>query len=266
MSDRVVLAPDLAPALSAAGLASAEALLTLGDADAEAPHVVAEVALDVPGTIGRFHLKRYHYAGWGRSKGLVGRGTLWGRAPEVNEFRALTRLHEIGVPAVRPVAAAARTRGGRLVAHALLTEHVPDATDLAHRLRAADDPVGRDPATRRRVLTWIGRHLARMHAEGFVHGDCHARNILVRTEEDEEVHVWFLDCRRGGNATPRRGPFHDLATLDADLKGLVPVADRLRALRAWLPEDEPSRKHHARVARRRERLVRRDARRGRTRR
>ena len=266
MTDRVLLAPALAPALSAAGLASAQALLTLGDAPSDASHVLEIVDLEIPGTVGRFHLKRYHYGTWRRAKGLLGRGTLWGRAPEVNEFRALQRLREIGVPAVRPVAAASRTRRGRLVGHALLTEHVPDAVDLARRLRTCGDPVREDRAVRRRTLISIANHLARMHAEGFVHGDCHARNVLVRLDDGSEPHVVFLDCRRGGAPSWRRPPLLDLATLDGDLAGLVPATDRLRALRAWLPEGTPCRKTHAAVARRRQRRLRGDARRGRTRR
>jgi hypothetical protein len=276
VGDRILLEPGLAPALAAAGLASVDALLAL-NGPPDAPHVVTEVHVDVAGTCGHFHLKRYHYAGWARSRGLVGRGSLWGRAPEMNEFRALSRLREMGIPAVRPVAAASRTRRGRLVAHALLTEHTPNATDLATRLRDADDPLSLEPPLRRRVLDRIGHHLGRMHAEGFVHRDCHARNILVRLParadpradavgDDGEVRIFFLDCRRGGNASLRKGPLYDLATLDADLLGLVPASDRLRLLTAWLPEGESPRKTYARVRRLRARIVSRDARRGRTRR
>ena len=118
---------------------------------------------------------------------------------------------------------------------------------------------------RRRTLAAIGTHLAHMHGEEFVHSDCHARNILVRLDDDEP-HVVFLDCRRGGTPTPRRTLLVDLATLDGDLVDLVSATDRLRMLRTYLPEGEPSRKLHARIGRKRERLLRRDARRGRARR
>ena len=113
-----ILDEALAPSLHAAGLTSVDKFLALGG-PAGAPSVVTAIDLPVEGTVGRFHLKRYAYEGWGRSKGLLGRGTLWGTAPEVNEFRVLQWMRENQVPAVRPVAAAARTSGGRLVAHAL---------------------------------------------------------------------------------------------------------------------------------------------------
>ena len=145
--------------------------------------------VDVPvdGTVGRFHLKRYHYPDWSKSKGLLGRGTGWGMAPELREFKNLEFLREKGVSAVRPVAAAALTKSGRLVRHALLTEHIPDTIDLAKRLATRGDPVRDDPPTRRRVAELLGRLVHRMHMEAFTHRDLHARNVLVRVDEDGPV-------------------------------------------------------------------------------
>lgn len=236
MGDRLLLDAALAPALHAAGVRNAEALLALGGPP-EDPSVVTTLELPVEGTVGRFHLKRYTYAGWAESKGLLGRGTLWGAAPEVNEFRVLAWMRQNQVPAVRPVAAAARTKGGRLVAHALLTEHVPAAVDLQRRLQDPADPLRTARATRRRVGELIGRCLQRMHSFGYVHRDVFARNILVRLDEDGP-RIWFLDCRRGGPPSWRSGSWHDLATLDADWKGRWPRSDRLATLRAYLSEED----------------------------
>jgi hypothetical protein len=234
MGVRVLLDPRLAPALNAAGLASASRLFGLGG-DPAARRFVGTVDLPVEGTLGRFHVKRYRYDGWGTSKGLLGRGTLWGKAPEVAEFRALQWLREHGVAAVRPVAAASEARGGRLVAHALMTELVPGAVDVAKRLATPGDPLRDDPRVRRRFAELAGRLLHRMHAEGFVHRDCFARNVLVRVDDDD-VRLWLCDCRRGGPPSWRTGPWHDLAALDGDLKGRMPRTDRLRALEAYLDE------------------------------
>lgn len=231
MGIRFHLDKALAPALAAAGLASAAALFRLGGA-ADATSVVTELELPVDGTVGRFHLKRYRYAGWGRAQGLLGRGTLWGTAPEVKEFKNLAFLREHGVPAVRPVAAASATEGGRLVAHALLTEHVPDATDLARRLETPGDPVRDDVEVRRRVAELLGRHVHRMHSEGFAHRDLFARNVLVRVDADGPA-LWFCDCRRGGPPSFRWKYDDDLAALDLDLRDRWPRTDRLRVLRAY---------------------------------
>jgi tRNA A-37 threonylcarbamoyl transferase component Bud32 len=234
VSVRVLLDPTLAPALSAAGLASAARILRFGG-DPDAKAFVGFADLPVEGTCGRFHVKRYRYDGWSESRRLLGRGTLWGSAPEVSEFRALAWLREKAVPAVRPVAAAATTRRGRLVAHALVTELVPGAVDLRRRLETPGDPVREDARARRSVLEGLARHLDRMHAEGFVHRDAHARNVLVRLDDDAP-RLWLCDCRRGGPPSWRHGTAHDLATIDADLDGRVPRTDRLRALRAYLHE------------------------------
>jgi tRNA A-37 threonylcarbamoyl transferase component Bud32 len=228
---RLLLDKALAPALAAAGLNSAAALFRLGG-DPEAESVVTTVDVPVEDTSGRFHLKRYRYPGWGASKGLLGRGTLWGTAPEVREFRNLAFLREKGVAAVRPVAAASETRSLRLVAHALLTEHVTDGIDLARRLETPGDPVREDKTVRRRVAELLGRNVHRMHVEGFVHRDLFSRNVVVRVEE-ETPYLWFCDCRRGGPPSMRRKPLDDLATLDSDLRGRLSRTDRLRALRAY---------------------------------
>jgi Lipopolysaccharide kinase (Kdo/WaaP) family len=228
---RLLLDKALAPALAAAGLNSAAALFRLGD-DPDAESVVAVVDVPVDETSGRFHLKRYRYAGWGASKGLLGRGTLWGTAPEIQEFRNLAFLREKGVPAVRPVAAASETRALRLVAHALLTEHVVDGLDLGRRMAAPGDPVRESPAVRRRVAELLGRHVHRMHQEGFVHRDLFARNVVVSLEEDGPF-IRFCDCRRGGPPSLRRKAVDDLASLDSDLARAWSRTDRLRALRAY---------------------------------
>lgn len=246
MGDRLLMDPTLAPALHAAGVGSAAALLSLGG-DPEAPHVVRTVELPVEGTVGRFHLKRYAYDGWGRSKGLLGRGTLWGAAPELNEFRVLAALRENQIPAVRPVAAAARTRGGRLVAHALLTEHVPGAIDLMRRWLEPSDALRTSRRLRRRVMELIGRCVHRMHAFGQVHRDLYARNILVRIEDDEP-RIWFCDCRRGGPPGLRHGLWDDLATLDADWKGKLSRTDRRAALGAYLDDGDDAGAALAKIA------------------
>jgi tRNA A-37 threonylcarbamoyl transferase component Bud32 len=256
VGDTLRLDPALAPALHAAGLGSADALLALGG-DPDAPHVVRSVDLAVEGTVGRFHLKRYAYDGWGRSKGLLGRGTLWGAAPELNEFRVLSALRENQIPAVRPVAAAARTRGGRLVAHALLTEHVPGAIDFMRRWLDPADPLRASRRLRRRVMELIGRCVHRMHAFGTVHRDLYARNILVRLEDDEP-RIWFCDCRRGGPPSLRHGFWDDLASLDADWKGRIPRTDRRAALAAYLEEGQDAGAVLAKIAARRAQVRLRD--------
>jgi hypothetical protein len=231
MGDRLLLDKPLAPALAAAGIRSAQALFALGG-DLAATSVVARVDLPVEGTAGKFHLKLYRYPSWGASRGLLGRGTLFGTAPEVKEFRNLAFLRENGVSAVRPIAAAALAQGGRLVAHALLTEHVEGSIDLATRITTPGDPVRDDPAVRRRVAEFLGRQVHRMHMQAFCHRDLRARNVLVRLD-DGDVGVFLCDVRRGGPPSFRWKYEDDLAQLDADLVGRWSRRSRVGALRAY---------------------------------
>jgi len=232
MGTRLLLDKNLAPALAAAGLNSAAGILRLGG-DGEATSVVKEVEVPVEGTVGKFHLKLYRYAGWATAKGLLGRGTLYGTAPEILEFKNLAFLREKGVSAVRPIAAVSVVEKGLLKAHALLTEHVPDAPDLARRLATPGDPILVDVRLRRRVCELLGRIIHRMHMEAFAHRDLFARNVLVRIDEDGQPGLWLCDCRRGGPPSLRWKSQDDLATLDSDLKGRLPRADRLRILRTY---------------------------------
>ena len=104
MGTRLVLDKKLAPAIASAGLRSSDAILALGG-EPSATSLVATIDLPVEGTTGRFHLKRYRYPTWAKSKGLFGRGTVFGTAPEIREFKNLEFLREKLVPAVRPIAA-----------------------------------------------------------------------------------------------------------------------------------------------------------------
>ena len=98
MGVRLLFDKLLAPALAAAGLRSADALFRLGG-DPDATSLVTMVDVPVDGTVGRFHLKRYYYPNWAASKGLLGRGTGWGTAPELQEFKNLEFLRQKGVSA-----------------------------------------------------------------------------------------------------------------------------------------------------------------------
>jgi hypothetical protein len=79
MGTRLHLDKNLAPALAAAGLNNAAGILRLGG-DPKATSVVTIVELPVEGTVGKFHLKRYQYAGWATAKGGRPRHALRDRA------------------------------------------------------------------------------------------------------------------------------------------------------------------------------------------
>ncbi|MDJ0973359.1 MAG: lipopolysaccharide kinase InaA family protein [Planctomycetota bacterium] len=222
MNPTLLVAEDLEDALAAAGVTSAKALLDLGLGPDETS-VRKALRLKVKGTSGRFYFKGYRYPTGRKRRKLLGRGTLFGRAPELREFEALRWLRGHDLPAVRPVAACALHDRRQLMAQALLTEWVKDAPDLAARLATQDDPVRTSSDVRLKIAAALGSALARMHLHDFVHADCHARNVIVRLEDDEP-RIWLLDCRRGRVVRPvraRRGALYDLACLRVDLRPAV---------------------------------------------
>lgn len=219
---------SLRDAADAAGLHAPDALYGLCPLPA-ATSWRGYVQVPLDGTKGRFYLKCYRYPDWRKSRGLIGRGSLVGTAPEIAEFRALQWLRSHDVPAVRPIAAASTQLRGRLVAHALLTEVVPGVHNLADCLSDASHPLRGHGPTLDALLAELGRVVARMHLHGFAHRDLHARNILVRLDATGP-RCWLLDCRRGGPGR-RRGPLHDLASLRRDL---LEGASACLSQSAWL--------------------------------
>lgn len=214
MSAVWLIDPDLREAADAAGLTSPDALYALCP-EPEATSWRGYVQLPIKGTGGRFHLKCYRYPGWRKSRGLIGRGSVLGTAPEVAEYRALEWLRRHDVPAVRPVAAASTKQRGRLQAHALLTEVVPRARDLADCLADPAHPIRGDGPTLQGLLAALGLVVARMHLHGFAHRDLFMRNVIVRLD-GAGPRCWLLDCRRGGPGG-RRDQLRDLGGLRQDL-------------------------------------------------
>jgi tRNA A-37 threonylcarbamoyl transferase component Bud32 len=87
---------------------------------------------------------------------------------------------------------------------------------------------------RRLLARSLGKTLARLHQEGFRHGDLYAKHVLVNPATRR---VTFLDWQRGrlgcGNDWPSR--LRDLAALDATLvEELAAPRERLVFLRAYL--------------------------------
>jgi tRNA A-37 threonylcarbamoyl transferase component Bud32 len=239
MKAQWLVQPALREAAKAGGLHGPDSLYALCPAPS-ATSWRGYVEQPLAGTNGRFHLKCYRYPSWRKSRGLIGRGSLTGTAPEIAEFRALQWLRSHDVPAVRPIAAASTRVRGRLVAHALLTEVVPRVHNLADCLSDPAHPVRGHGPTLRALLMELGQVVARMHLHGFAHRDLHARNILVRVDA-AGPRCWLLDCRRGGLGR-RRGPLHDLASLRRDLlvASTPPLSqsDWLRFLGAYLGSGE----------------------------
>ncbi|MCZ6598935.1 MAG: hypothetical protein O7B99_14960 [Planctomycetota bacterium] len=180
--------------------------------------------------------------------------------PRLNEYANLAWLRDHGFGAPRPVLAGAIHRSGMPVFQFLYTEAIEGARTLRDVFESGPESL-RAPALRR-----LGAEVARLHRFGFVHRDLFPRNVLVTGDA-----VHFLDAWRGGPGRGLRGPDYDLACLMLHGAELFrPDEQRLlfEGYFAALEKDGAAvrrEKRLAAVARERDRLVRRLARRpGRT--
>lgn len=105
------------------------------------------------------------------------------RARPIAEFHMLARLHKVGLPVPRPLAAQC-TRAGLFYSGDLLTRRLLDVTPLADLPGLAQ--------TKAEMWTATGACIRRFHDYGLVHADLNARNILVGSVLD----VYLIDFDR----------------------------------------------------------------------
>jgi 3-deoxy-D-manno-octulosonic acid kinase len=101
-----------------------------------------------------------------------------------SEWRLLARLHALGLPVPRPVAASV-SRGIGFYRADLITRRIAQAIPLAQHLALEPLPAG--------VWQGIGRCLHRFHDAGVHHADLNARNILL----DKSLQPYLIDFDRG---------------------------------------------------------------------
>lgn len=146
---------------------------------------------------------------------------LLGQSPADREWRALRALFEAGICVPRPRALG--EIGGR---DRLLAMEWIEASRLAEALDS--------PRARREIAIALGRAIAGLHAHGFVHGDLHHGNVLVRTS----VPV-LLDLQRARPSRSAAARRIDLAHLDHSLAPYVSTAGRVRLRAAALGLSRP---------------------------
>lgn len=134
-------------------------------------------------------------------------------------FRKSYHLELAGVPTARVVAAAERRVLGVLLRSYLLMEEIPGATTLQKLLRSAAQP---SPT----LVREVARLVARLHHEGFTHGDLNERNLVI----DGQGRVLLidldaLDCT--GAVTAARAA-EDLARLARDMSRHATVTREMR--------------------------------------
>jgi tRNA A-37 threonylcarbamoyl transferase component Bud32 len=141
-------------------------------------------------------------------------------------FRKAYHLELAGVPTARVVAAAERRPLGLLLRSYLLMEELPDTVMLRRHLRDGHRP---GPA----LLRALARLVARLHDEGFTHGDLNERNLLLNPAG--QVFLIDLDALTHAGVVPGDAAARDLGRLAADMARhpQVTPADLRAFLRAY---------------------------------
>ena len=176
----------------------------------------------------RYYVKRYLGNGknavrrWFGLRGLV--------APQrvVKEWKNLLLFRKWGIPTATLVGYGLERKYGSFVRGALITEEIPNTTDL-ERLATASDPCLRDRRWMAQVLRQVANITRTLHAAGFAHNDLKWRNLLV--DGGGSPTVYLIDCPSGGmwwGVFLKYRIIKDLACLDKVAKYQLSRSQRLR--------------------------------------
>ena len=169
----------------------------------------------------RYYVKRYTSAGKGLRR-FIGRSRIEG------EWRNLLYFRAWGLPVATVVGYGMERRGGFFQRGAMITEELPDTTDLS-QLATGNDPRLQDRKWVSHVLQQVALATREMHQHRFAHNDLKWRNILV--DNQPFSNIYLIDCPGG---TFWWGPFleyrkiKDLACLDKFAKLQLSRTQRLR--------------------------------------
>ncbi|HRD93358.1 lipopolysaccharide kinase InaA family protein [Accumulibacter sp.] len=176
----------------------------------------------------RYYVKRYSGNGKNMKRRWFGLRR-WLGPPRVRaEWRNLLAFRAWGIPTATLVAYGLERRFGGFTRGALVTEEIPDTTDLA-QIAYASDPRMSDRRWLRQVATQIASITRTMHAAGFAHNDLKWRNLLV--DRGTSPTVYLIDCPSGSyyrGAVLGYRVVKDLACLDKLGKEYLSRSQRLR--------------------------------------
>ncbi len=174
-----------------------------------------------------YYVKRYTGAGKNLRR-YVGRPRI--RA----EWENLLNFHAWGIPSATVVGFGQERRRGAFVRGALITEELPDTSDLA-RIASQRDARLRDGAWVAHVSRQIAWATRMMHDQGFTHNDLKWRNLLV--DNRALGNVYFIDCPGGSfwwGPMLRYRIIKDLACLDKVARHHLSRSQRLAFYKLYL--------------------------------
>ncbi|MBM7061178.1 lipopolysaccharide core heptose(I) kinase RfaP [Pseudomonas sp. UL073] len=163
-----------------------------------------------------YFVKIHRGIGWGE----IAKNLLSARAPVLGagqEWRALQRLHQAGVPTMTAVAYGERGANPASQHSFIITEELAPTIDLEQfSLNWREQPPA--PRLKRALIAEVAQMTGRMHRAGVNHRDCYICHFLLHTERPvtaDDLRLSLIDLHRAQtrHAVPRRWRDKDLAGL-----------------------------------------------------
>jgi tRNA A-37 threonylcarbamoyl transferase component Bud32 len=168
-----------------------------------------------------FYVKLYRKAGKGVRR-WIGRSRLRG------EWENLLQFQEWGIPCARLVAYGLEKRGPFFLHGAIVTEGLPETSDLAELAKKNDSRL-KNPRWVSAVSQQVAASARVMHRHNFAHGDFKWRNLLVTAGEPPRLYL--IDCPAGAfwfRPFLQYRKNKDIACLDKVAKNILTRTQRMR--------------------------------------
>jgi len=158
----------------------------------------AKLILDEGSSQSAFFLKRHISPSLKEYLKLLARFS-WPKSA-LNEWRAILRFHQVGLPTMLPVAAGAKRNSLGLIKQSfILTNEIKDAHRLDHYLaKWLQRPLSKEQIHRkRRLIQELARLTRKMHIMGLNHRDYYLCHIFIRTtEQNNDFELFIIDLHR----------------------------------------------------------------------
>ena len=184
-----------------------------------------------------FFVKIHRGIGWGE----VFKNLLTAKLPVLGagqEWRAINRLHEVGVPTMTAVAYGERGSNPAAQHSFIVTEELAPTTDLEQlTLNWVQQPP--EPRLKRALIAEVAKMVGGMHRAGVNHRDCYICHFLLHTDKPvtaEDFRLSVIDLHRAQTRAriTRRWRDKDLAALYFSALDIgLTQRDKLRFLRGY---------------------------------
>lgn len=182
-----------------------------------------------------YFLKVHGGAGWRE----IFKNLLQGKRPILdasNEWRALERLHELGIPALRAAAYGLRGRNPARRQSFIMTDAMVGAVNLEEFCRRIfATPLSKETVLLKRILIQQVAAIARsLHRNGISHQDFYLCHFLLDAQKVEaarsrhDIELIVSDLHRAclRHSTPTRAVVKDLSGVYFSSLGIVPLTRR----------------------------------------